>query len=333
MIDTTQIKESIDCRDLIELDLGRPKYRNSNYNTYPCPLHNEEKGYSLVVYSDHWQCFGKCNQGGDSIAWVQAYRGVSFREACEQLSSGSFPQMKLMKQPKKIKGQSLAVLPNTTWQQSARRVAHEAMETLWGREGEKAWHYLEQVRGLSEKTIIDAGLGYIPGDYRQWRTLYGLNVPCGITIPWMTRDTIWGIKVRRAAGEQRYHQVAGGKIKDSLYLGDEVTPGLPVIITEGEIDALIAKQVGQGLISAVAIGSASNKHINPCWFNQLMSVPRLFILMDDDSAGDRAAIDIGAISQATHCVHVPQGKDINEFYQLVGHDIVRNWIKALITQV
>jgi hypothetical protein len=30
-----------------------------------------------------------------------------------------------------------------------------------------------------------------------------LKVPCGITIPWFAEGAIWGIKVRRAAGQQR----------------------------------------------------------------------------------------------------------------------------------
>ena len=92
MIDVQQIKDHIDCRDLIERDLGRPKTRTGEYTAYKCPLHQEEKGYSLVVYADHWHCFGKCGHGGDAIAWRMEYHGLSFQEACEQLSSGDLPR-------------------------------------------------------------------------------------------------------------------------------------------------------------------------------------------------------------------------------------------------
>ena len=77
MIDTQQIKQNIDCRDLIERDLGKPKYRTHKYSTYKCPLHHEEKGYSFVVYEDHWICFGKCGHGGDAISWMMEYHNVS----------------------------------------------------------------------------------------------------------------------------------------------------------------------------------------------------------------------------------------------------------------
>jgi hypothetical protein len=136
------------------------------------------------------------------------------------------------------------------------------MDTLWGKEGERAWRYLEQERGLTEKTIVEAGLGYIPGHYREWKTLAGLKVPCGIAIPWFADGAIWGIKVRRAAGEPRYQQVSGGHIKGSLYLADSLQPGMPIVLTEGEFDALIAAQVGMGLICAVSIGSSANRRIN-----------------------------------------------------------------------
>jgi hypothetical protein len=46
-----------------------------------------------------------------------------------------------------------------------------------------------------------------------------LTVPCGITIPWYADGALWGIKVRRAAGEIRYQQVSGGKsLVKSAYL-------------------------------------------------------------------------------------------------------------------
>jgi DNA primase len=93
MIDVDQIKQNIDCRDLIERDLGKPKYRSHKYNTYKCPLHNEEKGYSFVVYDDHWVCFGKCGHGGDAISWLMEYHSVTFQEACERLSSGDLPKL------------------------------------------------------------------------------------------------------------------------------------------------------------------------------------------------------------------------------------------------
>jgi hypothetical protein len=81
------------------------------------------------------------------------------------------------------------------------------MDNLWGRKGKRAWQYLEEQPGLTEASIVAAGLGYIPGGYREWQAIEGLRVPFGITIPWMARGVIRSIKVRHAVGEQRYQQV------------------------------------------------------------------------------------------------------------------------------
>jgi DNA primase len=330
MIDVERIKDCVDCRDLIERDLGRPKYRNNTHSKYKCPLHNEEKGYSLVVYADHWNCFGACGHGGDVIGWLMEYHSISFQEACERLSFGYLPKPAQFNRPRHAKIEALSEPPDANWQKAALKVAQQAMETLWGGEGKRAWRYLEEERGLTEKTIVDAGLGYVPGNYREWKTIEGLNVPCGITIPWFVSRAIWGIKVRRAAGEQRYHQVGGGNIKGGLYNADTIQPGLPLFITEGEFDTLIAHQAGAGLISSVAIGSAANKRINPRWFTKFITAPSIFIRMDDDQAGQGASEKIAGLSQATQCIQVPQGKDVNNFYIVAGHNTVHNWIIKLI---
>jgi len=325
MIDVQRIKDRIDCRDLIERDLGRPKYRGATYSSHKCPLHNEEKGFSLVVYADGWHCFGKCGRGGDAISWLTDYHGLSFRDACERLSSGDLPMVQTRQHKRKVSAPILSEPPDPAWQEAAREVANIAMHTLWSKSGERAWRYL-QGRGLTENTIVDAGLGYVPGDFREWRRIAGLNVPCGITIPWFTRGTIWGIKVRRAAGQPKYVQVRGGHLSGGLYLADEIQPGLPLLLTEGEFDALIGQQVGASLISAAAIGSAANRRINPCWYPRLMSAPTILIRMDDDRAGQGAAAQIQQLSQAARCVQVPHGKDVNAFYLRAGRDAVRGWL-------
>jgi DNA primase len=328
MIDTSYIKDRTDCRNVIERDLGRPRYRSNRYHLYKCPLHREQKGYSLAVYADHWQCFGKCDRGGDVIAWLRAYHDLTFKEACQRLGANDLPPVKSESRPRPPKPPSQSQLPEENWRKAADTVANQAMDTLWGAEGRRAWAYLE-ARGLSEKTIVNAGLGYVPGRPDEWREIAGLNVPCGITIPWYADRKIWGIKVRRAAGKQRYQQVAGGNLSGSLYLADTLQPGLPVLLTEGEFDALIAQQAGDGLIHAAAIGSASNKRVNPRWYPKFIAAPRILICMDADQAGEGAAAQLSQLSRAARCVQVPQGKDINEFYQHAGHQAVHDWIHQI----
>jgi len=326
MIDVERIKQNIDCRDLIERDLGKPKYRSHKYSTYKCPLHNEEKGYSFVVYEDHWVCFGKCGYGGDAISWLMEWHNVSFHEACERLSSGDLPKLQQPMHTSKNRVPALSEPPDAEWRSRAEEIVKHAELNLWGEQGKRGLEYLKAQRGLTENIILEARLGYIPGSYWEWKTIYDLTVPCGITIPWYADQMLWGVKVRRAAGQQRYQQVSGGNIKGCLYLADTIQPGLSLMITEGEFDALTVRQVASDLVSVASIGSAANKNINLRWFSKLITAPSILLRMDEDQAGLMAVEQIRELSQAVKWIHVPRGKDINDFFlQCKKADLIK-WI-------
>lgn len=59
----------------------------------------------------------------------------------------------------------------------------------------------------------------MPGDFRDWREIAGLNVPCGITIPWFAAGALWAVKVRRVYGMPKYQQIKGGNVH-GLYGAD-----------------------------------------------------------------------------------------------------------------
>ncbi|MBE2272542.1 MAG: toprim domain-containing protein [Anaerolinea sp.] len=331
MIDVEKLKLQIDLRLIVERDLGKSRYHGRDYAVFKCPLHHEQKGWSLVVYSDHWRCYGKCQIGGDVIAWAQHYHQLTFYEACERLANGDLPQIETVNGACRVP-ESMAQPPDAAWQATARHIIDEACARLWSPEGQRAWGYLVWERGLSEQTIRLAQIGYLPGAPTAWREIEGLNVPCGILIPWIVDDAVWGIKVRRAAGEQRYQQVSGGNIRGSLYLADQVQPGLPLIVTEGEFDALIAWQVGSDFTRAAAIGSASHACIDRRWYGSLLGVPRMIACMDADAAGAGAATQLAALSGAVRCVQVPSGKDLSEYYQQAGENTVKEWLQRMVDQ-
>jgi DNA primase len=335
MVDTHAVKALRDCRDLVSHDLGEPKYKTRHYERYRCPFHNEQHGYSLVVYDDHWVCFGKCKMGGDAITWMQRYHQMTFSEACDALVGGITwvpPHQQRESKPKpepKKEQYPLATPPDEEWQTIARAIAERAAKTLFSDRGKRAMRYLTEQRGLKPEIIEQVGLGYVPGEYWEWREVEGVSVPCGITIPWYAEGDIWGIKVRRAAGEQRYQQVAGGKLRDGLYLADYIQTGRNALMTEGEFDALIALQEAYDLVSPVSIGSASNAPYNRRWWLLTISTRRIHIRMDDDEAGRRAAEAIMGVLSGCRSVQVPKGKDVNEFFLMEGREALREWIIRL----
>ena len=95
---------------------------------------------------------------------------------------------------------------------------------------------------------------------------------------------------------------------------------MPLLITEGEIDALTAWQVGWGKLSAASIGSASNWRIHARWYGKLLTPPSILVGLDSDAAGIAAAQHLATISQAIRVMQIPAGKDLNEFYLCHGRD-------------
>lgn len=98
------------------------------------------------------------------------------------------------------------------------------------------------------------------------------------------------------------------------------------MITEGEFDVLIVRQVGNDLLSVASIGNAANKRINPRWFVKFISATSILLRMDEDQAGHVAVVQISRLSLAVKCVQVPQDKDINDFYLHTKREDVRGWV-------
>ncbi|MBN1964583.1 MAG: toprim domain-containing protein [Anaerolineae bacterium] len=323
-IDTKTLKESCDLRRIVEQDLGPAPVHSGRASLWKCPFHNERKGYSLAVWADGFRCFGKCQVSGDVFDWLQQYRHLSFQEAIQALGEA----------PRSTPGLAAnrptppAEPPPIEWQVAARQVVDVAADTLWSVRGEQALEYLTG-RGLAGETIQAAHLGIVPGGYRQWRTIAGLDVPCGITIPWITDETLWAVKVRRAAGQPKYAQIAGGS-SSGLYRGDALAGARAVLFAEGEFDALLAHQEAEPLVMAVSLGSASTG-LSDRWIIDLVTVPLILVAYDVDKAGVRGAARLQALSQRVHVIHVPYGKDITEFH-LQGGDVF-TWLSRELCRV
>lgn len=102
-----------------------------------------------------------------------------------------------------------------------------------------------------------------------------------------------------------------------------------LIVTSSFDNALIARQVGEGLLSAAVISNTENWRIHPRWYTKFLTSPSILIRMDGDQAGQGAAAQIAHLSRVARCIQVPQGKDVNEFYMMAGHEAVRGWIEGV----
>lgn len=317
MINTQTLKTHYDLRTIVEQDLGPAPIHSARANLYKCPFHKEKKGHSLAVWADGYKCFGTCNLAGDLFDWLMSYRQHSFSEAIAALKA---PVSTSILSPKPLTAGVLEPPPNA-WQVSAQKVVEIAEDILWATEGESALTYLQE-RGLSNHTIRNARLGYVPGDFRQWLNIDGLKVPCGITIPWFASDALWAVKVRRAYGEPKYVQIAGGS-SHGLYNADKLSENSIALFCEGEFDALLAQQEAGKLVSTVTLGSVANR-LSFRWLSQLTSLRGIYVAYDSDSAGRRGAETLLHVSPRFHDLSLPYAKDISDYY-LNGSDVYA-WI-------
>lgn len=321
MFDTATIKEQFDLRQVVERDLGQSPIRSGRASLYKCPFHKERNGYSLAVWANGYRCFGKCDTSGDLFDWLMNYRQISFTEAIEQMGTDRPSETRQVARQTSLSSEP----PPNNWQRSAREVVGQAEEILWSSIGRPALNYLLE-RGLTSAVIRDAQLGYIPGNYHDWRELCGLRVPCGITIPWFAADALWAVKVRRATGFPKYVQVAGGS-SHGLYGADYLPYHQTALFCEGEFDVLIARQEVGKWICPVSLGSASNR-LPARWQAELSGCRNILVAYDNDEAGIKGAEQLLKISPRFHGLKLPFGKDISDFY-LQGGDVYE-WLADFI---
>ncbi len=324
--DLKKLKDKYDLRLIVEADLGPAHCRGGKALLWRCPFHNEHKGYSLAVWEDGWHCFGACGVKGDVLDWLQRYRGMSFSEACDYLGAEHKPERPIHRHQHKRGAASFtreAKPPNDAWQEAAKQVVDAAESVLWSPDGERALWYLKK-RGLTEETILQARLGYIPGRAWEWRTIAKLNVPCGITIPWFVGNELWTVKVRRAAGLPKYTQIAGGS-SQGLYNAANIEGYETVLFVEGEFDALLAEQECAGIVSVATVGSASST-LNPHWLPLLLYCKTILVAYDADEAGRKGAARLQALTTRARQIKLPDGKDITEFFLRNG-DILQ-WVQS-----
>ena len=320
-MDTRRLKENCDLRRLVEQDLGPAPLRSGRAHLWKCPFHNEQKGFSLAVWADGYRCFGACDTSGDAIDWLMNYRRLSFPEAASILGERIENKPRIEHQCLKSPSEP----PEWSWQRRAECVVSQAEETLWSDAGEPALNYLIG-RGLTTRTIRAARLGYVPGDFRGWRVIEGLDVPCGITIPWHANDALWAVKVRRASSAPKYLQIKGGNV-NGLYGADGLADREVALFCEGEFDALIVQQEAGELVAPVTLSSATVT-LSSRWYIELTHCHAILVAYDRDPAGEKGAQRLLSLSPRFREIAVPQGNDISDFY-LNGGDVY-DWVVAAI---
>jgi DNA primase len=319
MVDTKTLLERIDVAALIERDLGPPVRREGRWLKWTCPFHDDRKTPSLGVAGNRWKCFG-CSRSGDAIDWVREREGLGFQEACQRLGSMELVlnSGNVAQPPRRVFSAS-----STSWQQQALAVVSTCRTVLWSDVGARARAWLKQ-RGITDETLRRWCLGFNPNDQK----LCGLWVPRGIVIPCLVAGRIWYLKVRRASGQIKYSQVIGGQI--ALFGADTIANHGTVVVTEGELDAMLLHQEAGNLVGVVTLGSAAAR-LPDAWVPYLLGVQRLLVAYDADTAGAEGAAMWETISARALRLVPLAGKDVTDLYLAGGN--LRAWVQFALAAV
>jgi DNA primase len=331
----------IDLLSLVQEDgfqiVRKSTSRSGQFNG-PCPFCGGTDRFRVQPNQGKygWFACSQCDRKGNAVDYLMIKRGMSRMEALAAVGwmpkDGSIecaPPSALPKyvyEPRPQWNEPLA-----KWQEAANDFCQECQRLLWRSEqGQVALAYLRR-RGLQDKTIKAAMLGYHPreeyGTTKEWGRPVWL--PQGIVIPWFLAGKIWRVTIRDervAEGENgRYKQVAGGS--NGLYLADTLIKlkRPTVVMVEGEFDALSLAQECGDLVAVVATGTTQGSH-TPRWISLLARQECVLIAFDAEDKGDSAAKWwMDRLAENAQRLR-PWWKDANQMLQ-DGADL-RQWVES-----
>ena len=148
----------------------------------------------------------------------------------------------------------------------------EAADRLREPEGTAARAYLHG-RGLTDETIRAARLGVVASVSIPTREGDRCYQARGVVIPWFERDRLALVKIRQPEGTKPKY-VEAFRDRPRVFPDPEaIEPGRPLVVVEGEFDALLLRQELRDLATVVTLGSASSRP-DPAILVDLMRPPR-----------------------------------------------------------
>ena len=304
----------------------------SSRSWWRCPFHPDQNPSFCVRKSGKtWACFG-CGLSGDAVDLVRRLDStLKFKDAVDVVLGKKPPQKQLdpaqVRVNVNVQPKPLPLANHTTGLRSdeAATVAHDAAERLWLEDSAEPGRRELARRGISPRVAAFAYVGWIdrlPLPLADGRIM---NLQGCLSLPWFNQEGLLaGIKIRRMDDRQpKYLEIHRNP---SYWTGIYPTPawvepGLPVVIVEGELDALCLGSCLAGLASVVTLGSAS-RQITFTVLQCLLPATAWIVATDNDPTGLKAA---QAWPASARRIHPPYPfKDWCQFYAS-GRDIRQWW--------
>jgi DNA primase len=287
-VDWSELKDRLDMATVATALLGTaPGRRGSRGLWWHCPFHQDRNpSFCVTPGKPWWKCWG-CGEHGDAAALVMRLNGCTFPEAVAYLAGKPAPSLKPRPKPAPSQPRQAPVeKPSGVPLADALTLVESASIRLWAPEGVRALEYLRG-RGLEDETIKAARLGVVPSVMIPKKDGSGSWTAKGITIPWFDGDRLTLVKIRQPEGRTPKYGEAF-RDRPTIYPAPSmVRAGKPLVICEGELDALLLGQQIGDMVPVITLGSASNRP--EALLDALLISPVWYLALDGDQAGDKNA--------------------------------------------
>jgi len=310
-----------------------------------CPAHGDTRPSMSVYHAHgrwHYRCWA-CGVHGDSIAYLAHTNNISRYEAARRILSKGTRLPKVA-----VPSNQVARPPaytNPAWQFAASEIIDYAHSALTSASGREARAYLRS-RGIDDATVVAYRLGWnhrtvMLDDVEDFPQ--GLIIPRGITIPWLLpcRDYVdrydpntdspvyAGFNVRllgypslsdppttRNGDPAPKYISAQGSTRIYPYPYSALRlPGHPLLVLEGEFDAMLANRLLGDRFNVATWCSAASNPVGIHVPDEFRTVP-WYLLMDNDPAGQKAAQRWLVYKPDAIILAYPDNcKDFTELYQ------------------
>lgn len=346
--DKDALMAQVDLAVLVEKDLGPALKHRGRWWWWRCPFHKEKTpSFGVTPATGRFKCFG-CGAEGDHIDWLREYRKLSWRDALQELARlAALPDMPRPRLAGDVAG-DVYEQPSDKWQATARAFCEWARPLLWEPVGAPGLAYL-RAGGLQDETIRRFGLGWCPEKWlKQDPERWGLKreafkngvmwLYCrGVTIPAEVAGTAWYVKVRlfdsvgRPEPADKYRAIPHDPKADggALFGADDLrADGRPLLLAEGERDAMLAWQELQDLVDVATLGGAGKRQLGR-WRLWLQPYKRILGALDTDKAGQTGAEALQKeLGKRFERVKVPHEKDLTDFHAAGGD--LRAWLAGIL---
>lgn len=261
-----------------------------------CPFHDGDSNRSFHVLKKEdgtvlGTCFSECGKSWDAISFVRQFDAVEMGEAIRRVAESSHVG-KVVELPRK---EPAVPMTSEKWETAGRAVTDDDVATLAASRLHSATPSAAALNALGFRIGEKYGQTFLVAPYRLGNTFY----------------TVKGrnLKTKEFIQENSVSQ-------QGLFNIGAVTAGSDVFVVESELDAAVLYENGY---TAVSVINAKQKSIETEVLRKLNTAARIFLVGDQDSAGQICMDAISKLlpSEKIHRISFMGGKDVGELAQTI----------------